>query len=65
VSELSYAATGDGYAVYRDGKRLGTVRQRGMCWHAYTTAGDYIRGTFGTMSAAGRRVELHQEGDEK
>lgn len=63
--DLSYTATGDGHAVWRDGVRLGTVRKRGMYWHAYTTAGEYIRGTFGTMSAAGRRVEQHQEGTKK
>jgi hypothetical protein len=62
---LSYAATGDGYAVYRGGKRLGSVRQRGMYWHAYTPTGEYIRGTFLSMSAAGRRVVQHQEGDEE
>lgn len=64
--DLSYAATGNGYyAVYRGGRRLGSVRQLGMYWHAYTPTGEYIRGTFLAMSAAGRRVVQHLEGDEE
>lgn len=57
MSELTYAPIGGGrYTVLRDGQAIGRVGRLGMYWHAYELDGTPIHGTFGAMSAAGKRL---------
>lgn len=56
MSDLTYVPTGDNYTVVVRGQQIGRVRKLGMYWHAYELDGTLIRGTFGSMSAAGQRV---------
>jgi hypothetical protein len=55
-NDLTYTNAGDYLTVWRGGKQLGRVRKLGMYWHAYDLHGALIRGTFLSMSAAGRRA---------
>jgi len=62
TDELTYTANGTGHTVWRGGKSIGTVRRSGLYWHAYTTAGEAVHGTFGSMSGAGRRLAEREDG---
>jgi hypothetical protein len=64
TDELIYTANGNGYTVWRDGAQIGKVRRHGLYWHAYTMTDVYVRGTFMSMTAAGRRAAEHNQGDE-